>query len=476
METQQKVVLAVLMLGTLMGSLDSTIVILAFPTIADSFHSDLISTLWVILIYLLVVAVTTTQLGRIGDIYGRSRMFNTGFGVFTLGSLFCGLSPSIWWLIASRAVQALGGALMQANSGAIVADTFPPNQRGAAFGYISLGWTGGAMLGIVLGGVITTFVGWEYIFFINLPIGIVATVLGVRYVRDEARVKEQLDILGMILLGTALSLISYGAIDFAARDLALSNIGSLLAGVVALVLFFAYELRISRPIMDFSALGSRILRVLHPGHVLPLPRVPGRGLPDHDVPPGGPGTVTPLRGPPPHPGLRRRVVSLPRDGQALRPATAPGYIATAGAGAIILATLVYLSLRIDTPLWFVLVASAISGTGTSMFFPANNSAVMAHAPHGTYGGISGLLRTMQNIGILGSFVTTITVAAASIPREVAFEVFIGTTNLKGGVSQAFIQGIDAALWISLVLIAIAGVLSWLRGEETRGASPLIPGR
>ena len=144
------------------------------------------------------------------------------------------------------------------------------------------------------------------------------------------------------------------------------------------------------------------------------------------------------------------------------------YIATAGAGAIILATLVYLSLRIDTPLWFVLVASAISGTGTSMFFPANNSAVMAHAPHGTYGGISGLLRTMQNIGILGSFVITITVAAASIPREIAFEVFIGTTNLVGGVSQAFIQGIDAALWISLILIAIAGVLSWLRGEETRG--------
>ena len=135
---------------------------------------------------------------------------------------------------------------------------------------------------------------------------------------------------------------------------------------------------------------------------------------------------------------------------------------------IILATLLYLSLRIDTPLWFVLVASGVSGIGTSMFFPANNSAVMANAPHGTYGGISGLLRTMQNIGILGSFVITITVAAASIPREVAFQVFIGTTNLKGGVSQAFVQGIDAALWISLVFIAIAGVLSWLRGEETRG--------
>jgi MFS family permease len=154
-----------------MGALDSTIVILAFPTISSSLHSDMLSALWIILIYLLVVAVCTTQLGRIGDIYGRSRMFNAGFGIFTLGSLFCGLSPTITLLIVSRAILAVGGAFMQANSGAIIADMFPPNARGSAFGYISLGWTSGAMLGIVLGGVITTFVGWEYIFFINIPIG-----------------------------------------------------------------------------------------------------------------------------------------------------------------------------------------------------------------------------------------------------------------------------------------------------------------
>jgi MFS family permease len=178
MDTRQKIIIFVLMLGTLMGSLDSTIVILAFPTISESLHADMLTTIWIILIYLLVVAVCTTQLGRLGDIYGRSRMFNTGFGVFTIGSLCCGLSPAISWLILSRGIQAFGGALMQANSGAIIADTFAPDKRGTAFGYISLGWTSGAMLGIVLGGIITTFVGWEYIFFINLPIGILATLLG----------------------------------------------------------------------------------------------------------------------------------------------------------------------------------------------------------------------------------------------------------------------------------------------------------
>jgi MFS family permease len=95
MDTRQKIIISILMLGTLMGSLDSTIVILAFPTISESLHADLVTTLWIILIYLLVVAVCTTQFGRLGDIYGRSRMFNTGFGVFTVGSLFCGLSPAI---------------------------------------------------------------------------------------------------------------------------------------------------------------------------------------------------------------------------------------------------------------------------------------------------------------------------------------------------------------------------------------------
>jgi EmrB/QacA subfamily drug resistance transporter len=469
MERRERVVMGVLMLGTLMGSLDSTIVILAFPTIADALHSDLLTTLWMILIYLLVVAVTTTQLGRIGDIYGRSRMFNAGFGVFTLGSLFCGLSPSISWLIASRGVQALGGSLMQANSGAIVADTFPPNRRGAAFGYISLGWTSGAMLGIVLGGVITTFVGWEYIFFINLPIGIVATILGMRYVTDNPRVPERLDIPGMVFLGVALTLISFGAVDFAAEDLAPSNIAAVVVGLIALALFFAYEWRVSRPLMDFSALGSQILRYsIMAAFFLSLGYLAVVFL-----------ITMYLQGIRALSPLFAALLLIPGyvAGSFLSPVMGrlsdrygARWIATGGAGVIILATLFYLSLRIDTPLWFVLVASGVSGTGTSMFFPANNAAVMAHAPRGTYGGVSGLLRTMQNIGILGSFVITIAVAAASIPREIAFEVFIGTTNLKGGVSQAFIQGIDSALWISLALIAIAGILSWLRGTETRGSA------
>ena len=108
-----------------MGALDSTIVLLAFPVINDSLHSDLATSLWIILAYLLVLAVATTQMGRIGDIYGRSRIFNLGFVIFTVGSALCGFSPHIYLLIAFRVVQAVGGAIMQATSGAIIADYFP---------------------------------------------------------------------------------------------------------------------------------------------------------------------------------------------------------------------------------------------------------------------------------------------------------------------------------------------------------------
>ena len=344
---------------------------------------------------------------------------------------------------------------MQANSGAIIADTFPPNVRGTAFGYISLGWTSGAMLGIVLGGVITTYVGWEYIFFINIPIGIAATILGFRYLTDNSRVNARLDIPGMILLGAALTFISFTGVDFATEGTAALNIAAFCIGLVFIVLFVLFERRTERPIIDFSALRNRILRYsMLAAFFLSL----------------GDLSVVFL-------------ITMYLQGiRALSPLDAallltPGYVvgsllspymgrlsdrygaralATSGTAMLIIATLVYVTFRVDTPLWEVLVASGISGLGTAMFFPSNNSAVMANAPQGSYGGISGILRTMQNIGILGSFVIAITVSAASIPRDVAFEVFIGTTNLVGGVSDAFIRGIDAALLAAVIIIGIAG--------------------
>lgn len=129
------------------------------------------------------------------------------------------------------------------------------------------------------------------------------------------------------------------------------------------------------------------------------------------------------------------------------------------------AILVYLTLGHNTTIYVSPLASAISGIGTSMFYPANNGAVMASARPGSYGSISSLLRTQQNIGILGSFVTGISIASASIPRSDAFDIFIGTTNLAGGLSKEFIIGMGSALWASLILLAIAEAMSVVRGRN-----------
>lgn len=469
----QNIILFIVVLGTLMGALDSTIVLLAFPVISDSLHSDFITTLWIILAYLLIIAVTTTQLGRVGDIYGRSRSFNVGFGVFTVGSALCGFSPSITFLIASRIVQALGGSLMQSNSGAIIADTFPRNARGRAYGFSALGWTSGSMLGILLGGAITTFVGWQYIFFLNIPIGIVAIFLGLRYLKDVNRVKARIDLVGMILLGVSLTLLSYGAMSFTSEGATLLNLILMLSGIVLVFAFVFYDRRRQSPMIDFAAFSNKVLR----NATLSLFFVSLGYL-----------------------SVAFLVIMYLQGVRALSPLNAalllmPGYIAgsflgpvmgrlsdrygsreiaTIGIMILVVATLIYMTLQEATSFYVVLLGSAVSGVGTSMFFPANNSAVMANARARAYGSISGLLRTLQNIGVLGSFVLAVSVASASIPRDVAFQLFVGTVSLSGGLSQLFITGIDSAFYASLALLVFAGILSYSRGKEERTEPSTTP--
>jgi EmrB/QacA subfamily drug resistance transporter len=464
------IVLGIVMLGTLMGALDSTIVLLAFPTINDSLHSDLATSLWIILAYLIVIAVATTQMGRVGDIYGRCRIFNLGFVIFTIGSALCGFSTHIYLLIGFRAVQAAGGAILQATSGAIIADYFPRERRGTAYGYNSLGFTAGAMLGIVLGGIITTFVSWRYIFFINIPIGITAVIIGVKYIRDIEKTSAKLDLTGMTLLGAALVLLSSGLVDFAASGLSAFNLTLVVIGAVLIPVFILYDRRLENPLIDFEAFKIRVLRnaILSAffnsvGYFsvvfLVIMYLQGiRGL-------------TPLNA---------SLLLVPGyvAGSFLGPIMGrlsdrygSREIATMGIFFLAVAVLIYLTMSDTSPLYIVLFASAVSGLGTSMFFPANNSAVMANARAGSYGSISGLLRTVQNIGLVGSYVLSISVAAASIPRQVAFEVFIGTKSLSGGVSQAFISGIDHAFYASVAILAIAGVLSFIRGRDIRNQVP-----
>ena len=471
MEGRRNLVLFSVLIGTLMSAIDTTIVILALPTITSYFKADLFTSIWIIIIYLLIVAVLTTQLGGLGDIFGRGKIFNAGFLIFIAGSAASGFSPGIIYLIAFRGVQAVGAALMQANSNAIIADYFGPQERGKAFGYTSMGWSIGGTLGIVLGGIITTFLGWQYIFFINIPIGLFGFILGIRYIRDNNKREAKIDFVGMGLLTAILSFISYGATDVAGRGVDSFNMLLISFGILLLVPFIIYERYPEDPVIKLDAfkvhslslsLTASLMQALGYLSVIFLLIMYLQGIRGYNPLEASLLLV---------PGYIISSLISPKMGKLSDRIGAP-IVASVGIFFMAVAVLIYLELQVNTAIIVLIIASIISGIGGAMFWPSNSSAVMSSAPKRLYGSISGLLRTLSSVGTLLSYVISITIASISVPRYVAFEVFLGESSLTGGVSRQFLAGIHSALWLCLGFLILAGITSFIRGSGMKGGTEL----
>jgi EmrB/QacA subfamily drug resistance transporter len=461
MPSSPRWILFIVVLGTLMASVDSTIVLLAFPTIAGELHAGLATIIWVILIYLLLTAVLTTQFGRIGDMFGRNRAYNFGFVVFTIGSALCGFAATATALVAFRAMQAVGGALLIATGTALVSEHFPPAARGRAFGFTAMGWSVGAVLGIALGGVLTTFVGWRYIFFINIPIGIVAVALGLRQLSPSPRSQVRLDLVGMTLLGGVLSFIAYGAVDFASYGADPWNLAEILVGALLVVPFVLWERRAKFPALNLTLFRSRLLSAslaaaffqslgyLSVIFLLIMYLQGVRGLTPLDA------ALLLVPG---------YVLSASLSPLAGRWADRWGAwrFATGGIGLMIVGILLYGQLAADTPLVLIALITLVTGLGGALFWPSNNKAVMADAPPDQYGAVSGLLRTLTNLGTIGSYTLVITIAAAVVPRYVAFQVFVTGRGLIGHVSSTFLSALHDAFYVMGLVLLVAAVFSVLR--------------
>jgi len=467
MLSKENTILAVIVLGTLMSSIDSTIVLLAFPAMTQALHSNISTIIWVILIYLLVVAIFSTQFGRIGDIYGRSRMFNLGFAVFTIASFLCGIAPSDISLIAFRALQAIGGALIASNSSAIIADTFERHRIGKAYGYTSLSWNVGSILGILLGGIITTTIGYRYIFFINVPIGIIAVLLGLKYLKDNYRSNDKIDLQGMTALGIAIGLIAYAGINYASAGLNITNEIMLMLGIASLVVFIMLEKKVKMPTINFSMFKNRIFR-----NSLLASLFQGLGFMGVTFM-----LIMYLQGVRGYSPLYASLILFP--GYAISAIFAPYMgrrsdkfgarpIATAGILFMIAGVLFYIAvLNVSTPYYYIILGTIITGFGGAMFWPSNNSAVMANVNAEMRGAASGTLRLFGNFGIIGSFVIAFVAAASSIPRYMAFQIFAGTSKVIGGIGGEFVGGMHAAFIVLLIMLIIAGIFSFVRGRENR---------
>jgi len=457
-----------------MVAVDSTIVILALPTMARDLSAPLSTIIWTILIYLLVTAALTTQAGRLGDMFGRATIYNVGFTVFTIGSAASGVALGAETLVIARAVQAVGGALVFANSGALIASVFPPERRGRAFGFLVFGWSVGAILGILLGGVITTELGWRYIFFINIPIGIAAVALGIRSLPKSPVQRVAFDYAGFAIFSAMLSLVCYGLIEVAVFGVSALNLGYLVVGFLLLPVFVVAELRAAAPMLELRALRNRLLGFsmlaglfqalgyLSVIFLLTMYLQGLRGLTPLDASlllvPGY------LLGAMVGPWMGTRV-----DRRGART------LATAGIVLMAVAVLAYAQLTVSSWLGWIPLISLMTGVGSGMFYPANNTAIMSQASPRTFGEISGLRVTLANIGTLLSFVLSLTIASASIPRALAYEVFLGTTDLVGGIGSAFLTGIRAALYGSVAILLLAAALSWFRGRDVAHPTEVIVG-
>ncbi len=471
----ERLVLGVVFAAIMMTAIDTTAVILALPTMVRELSTNLVVGIWIIMAYLLVLATIGTQVGRLGDMFGRVRVFNTGFFVFTIASLFCALATSGAEIIAFRIVQGVGGAMLFANSGAIIADTFAPQRRGAAYGLTSIGYSTGAILGILLGGILTTFATWRGIFLLNLPVGVVAGVIGYYVLAERSpRFSRRLDIGGMAWLTVGLTLLLTGLTYTAGFGYSETYGLALLAGAAAIVAFVVWEAGIAKePLLDLTLLrrwtltasvfaaffqSTANLAVLF---VVIMYLQGVRALSPFDA------SVLLV------PGYLLGAVIAPFAGRA-SDRWGARIIASIGLACSVAGILVYATLGIDTTVVLVVLGSIVSGAGNSSFYPANNSEVMTAAPGGSYGVASGLLRMFTNVGTVCSFAIALLVVSVSIPRAEAFSIFLGVLNLDPALYGPFITGMQAILYVAIALDATALILSALRGRRVVAPPPATP--
>lgn len=241
-------------IGTLMASLDRNIVIIALPTIASDLHTSLITLVWIAIGYWVVTASVLLTFGRLADMFGRVKLYNFGFALFTTGSALCSISQTGEQLIVFRIIQALGAAFLFSNSAAILTDVFPENERGKALGLNQISIVIGSVIGLAFGGFLTSYLGWRSIFWINIPIGVFATVWSYAKLHELGTIrKEKIDWMGNVTFSGGLLLLLIAITFGSFQIINLYEISLfVMGGFILLTLFFFVEKKVTRPMFDFS--------------------------------------------------------------------------------------------------------------------------------------------------------------------------------------------------------------------------------
>jgi len=431
-------------IGSLMAALDGSVVNTILPVVRDTFSSNVATVEWVVTIYLLVLSGLLLTFGRLGDLRGHKSIYGWGFGIFVACSALCGTAQTPGMLILFRGAQAIGAAMLASNAPAILTGNFPGNMRGRALGLVSMMTYIGLTIGPSFGGWLAQAFGWRSVFYINVPIGLLALILSMTFIPKDVPAEngQRFDLPGGLLFLSGLTALLLGLNKGADWGWAsLPVLGLFFGSFLLLVSFIQVERRSSSPMLDlnlfriplfsaatFSAVLNYIC-VYTITFLLPFYLIQGRGMDPAQA--GLLLTAQPII----------MAIAAPISGSLSDKIGSrwPGMI-----GMGLLSSGLFMLARLDaaTPLLFVGLGLAVAGLGTGTFISPNTSALMGSAPPQRQGIASGVQAAARNAGM----VLGIGLAGA-----------IFTTHLAQNTPDALYHGIDMA-FVAAGGIAVLGIV------------------
>ena len=460
MEYQRKwVILLTVLIMTIMSTLDSSIVNVALPVMTKDLGVSMGSIEWVVTSYLITICATILIFGKIGDINGKTTVFKIGVIGFTFGSLMCGLSNNLTVLIISRIIQALGSAAALSTNQGIITESFPPEERGRALGLIGSSVALGTMIGPTLGGFIVSGFKWNYIFLINIPIGIIAYVASQKILPKQSNnLSESLDYKGITLFIPSVILLFSGII--LGQHLTYTNIYILLSFVISIILlalFIKCELKVEHPLLDINIFKNTLFTVSIICGFISFVAISGTNiiLPFYlqdalKLSPGVTGlimTVSPIVL-----GVMSPISGYLSDKFEAEKLTFVGLVV------ITIGLLLLSRLNIDTPILVIGIFIATMSAGAAMFQSPNNSLIMSTVPRdklGVAGSINGLFR---NIGMITGIALSTTLLYNRMSSKIGYKVL----GYIQGREDVFIYGMKVVYMVVAGICFIGVILTLIR--------------
>ena len=388
-------------IGTFMSSLDSSVVNLAMPLIEHHFSVSLSMVEWIVTAYLLVVSSLLLTFGRLSDLYGHKKVYSTGFVIFAIGSLLCGLSANIAMLIACRVIQALGAGMLFSTGPAIITNAVPEDKRGKALSVTAIAVALGLCIGPVIGGTLSTLFGWQSIFYINVPIGIFGIIMVQKFIpKDEKSSAVPFDIAGSVIIFFALLFILLPLNISGDYSIPLPIfLGSIAVGLMLIALFIVHENRQEYPMLNMGLFKNRVFAASNAAALFTY-------MAQFIMVFLAPFYLENLRG---FTALLSGLMYLPMPLATMMIAPISGNFSDhfdsrylSSFGALIMASGLFMLsfLNTETTVAYIVISMVVTGLGFGMFQTPNNSAIMGNAPAKNRGTASGTLATMRNIGMV----------------------------------------------------------------------------